>query len=392
MVENITSSLKAKLYENSTTSFMASFVISAIFLNHKYLLIYFSEYDNLNEKLTLLKYNYLGIDYILYYPIAFALFYTIIFPLGHHIILLVSEFHKVLSKRIKMWVQGKKPIDEEDKKHFVNEIYKLKETVHKKEEFVSKIEKETKIKIIEKEEKIQELESKINIYENENTTLNEKITKLEEKAIEEEKIQEELTSSKTEINELNKKIENLRSLNSSLEKEKKDILNNNKLFADRNQELSDKNNKLIDEEKILIHKIKELEEKQENSIKLIETNAELNTMITDIKEKNKKLENLLSINNIGINFKNDYNLSNNEINILEQLGINHYKSKSLDYENFITTISNWTKLARILVEEIVPALMEKQYLVATATSLRHVSITPFGRKTILEIMNSTTEN
>lgn len=54
MNNEISDSLKVKLYDYSYSPFMGSFIISWIALNHKYILIYFSTMENITKKLELL--------------------------------------------------------------------------------------------------------------------------------------------------------------------------------------------------------------------------------------------------------------------------------------------------------------------------------------------------
>lgn len=389
MIENINNSLKAKLYENTSTSFIASFIISATLLNHKYLMIYFSSYDNLNEKLSLLEHNYLGLEFTIGLPLIFAFFYTVVFPFFHHWILEVSEKHKNKSKLIKITANGKKPIDDEEKKHLEEEIYNLKLESYKDKEFVSKLKKNSEIEVLKKEEEIKEKNESINKYIQELNELNKKVKDFEEKSFKEEEIKTELDASKTQVSELNNTILKLENSNILLEKEYKEYSIRLNELGNRNQELADENHNLVSRNAKQTEETENLKQELKLYLELKELTPKLTQEIDELKEKNEKLNNLLSTNNINVSFENEQNLSSNEIKVLKVLGENNYKSKSSEYENFITNIANWTNLSRILVEVIVPELINKKLInTVRVGNTNYVAITPLGKKTILEILNT----
>lgn len=88
MLNDIKDSIKAKLYDFTYTPFMSSVLISWVIINHKYLLIYFSDFD-LDKKLPLLVNHdfafhcygyYLPYANNFFFPILFGLFYVYVYP------------------------------------------------------------------------------------------------------------------------------------------------------------------------------------------------------------------------------------------------------------------------------------------------------------------------
>jgi hypothetical protein len=88
MLNDIKDSIKAKLYDFAYTPFMSSVLISWVVLNHKYLLVFFADYD-LEKKLALLKgWNFalhtpwftLPCAMNVFEPILFGLFYVFVYP------------------------------------------------------------------------------------------------------------------------------------------------------------------------------------------------------------------------------------------------------------------------------------------------------------------------
>lgn len=115
MLDDIQNSIKAKLYDFTYTPFMSSVVISWVILNHKYLLIYFADFD-LDKKLPLLKnYDfafhccgyYLPCASNFWFPIIFGLFYVYGYPR------ISKEFYEYTLKRTKELKGIKQSIEDE---------------------------------------------------------------------------------------------------------------------------------------------------------------------------------------------------------------------------------------------------------------------------------------
>lgn len=140
--EGFSNTLKSKFCEFQSSTFSISFVISAIFVNHKYLMIYYSNIDP-DRKLLMLEYQ--GIN--LWLPILFALLYVYLYPYA------AKEFYsRTLEfsnefKKTKVDKLSKRIIDEDDAKSFVAEIEKLSKKLDEQTQFVLKMEREYTVKI-----------------------------------------------------------------------------------------------------------------------------------------------------------------------------------------------------------------------------------------------------
>jgi hypothetical protein len=139
--EEFSNALKSKFCEFQTSTFSVSFIISAIFINHKYLMIYYSDIDPY-RKLQMLEYQ--GV--CLWLPFLFALFYVYIYPrFAKGFYSKTLEFSNEF-KNIKTDKLNKRTLDEEDRKSFIFEIEKLTKQLDEKEQFVSKMERKYKEK------------------------------------------------------------------------------------------------------------------------------------------------------------------------------------------------------------------------------------------------------
>lgn len=140
--EEMSSSFKAKFCEFQHSSFLISFILSWIFINHKYIMIYNSNIKP-SEKLLMLETQ--GICYLL--PIIFALFYIFVYPYIAKVFYSRSlEFNNKF-KETKINKLKKRLLDEDDAKSFINEIEKLTKKLDEKTKFVSKMEREYTDKI-----------------------------------------------------------------------------------------------------------------------------------------------------------------------------------------------------------------------------------------------------
>ena len=140
--EEFSNALKSKFCEFQSSTFSVSFVISAIFVNHKYLMIYYSNIDP-DRKLLMLEYQ--GIN--LWLPILFALLYVYLYPYA------AKEFYsRNLEfsnefKKTKVNKLSKRIIDEDDAKSFVAEIEELTEKLDEQTQSVSKMQGKYTVKI-----------------------------------------------------------------------------------------------------------------------------------------------------------------------------------------------------------------------------------------------------
>lgn len=134
--EEFSSALKSKFCEFQSSTFSVSFVIAAVFVNHKYLMIYYSDIDPY-RKLQMLEYQ--GIN--VWTPILLALLYVYLYP--HFAKAFYSktlEFSNEF-KKTKVDKLSKRVLDEEDAQSFVLEIEKLNKKLEEKTQFVSKMER-----------------------------------------------------------------------------------------------------------------------------------------------------------------------------------------------------------------------------------------------------------
>jgi hypothetical protein len=133
--EEFSNALKSKFCEFQSSTFSISFVISAIFVNHKYLMIYYSDIDPY-IKLHMLEYQ--GIN--LWLPIVLALLYVYLYPyFAKRFYSKTLEFSNEF-KETKIDKLKKRILDEDDAKNFVFEIEKLNKQLDEKTQFVSKME------------------------------------------------------------------------------------------------------------------------------------------------------------------------------------------------------------------------------------------------------------
>jgi predicted adenine nucleotide alpha hydrolase (AANH) superfamily ATPase len=115
MLNDIKDSIKAKLYDFAYTPFMSSVLISWVVLNHKYLLVFFTDYD-LEKKLALLKewdfalhthWFTLPCAMNVFEPILFGLFYVFLYPK------ISKEFYSYTLERTKELKKIKQDIEDE---------------------------------------------------------------------------------------------------------------------------------------------------------------------------------------------------------------------------------------------------------------------------------------
>ncbi len=130
MLNDFKDSVKAKLYDFNYTPFMSSLVISWIIINHKYLLVLFSEKLDIGKKLTMLNdtYSYNAVfGYFSFYfmPLLFALFYVYVYPL------IAKKFYEYTLwrtkelKSIKQKIEDETPITQEEAREIRAQIDKL---------------------------------------------------------------------------------------------------------------------------------------------------------------------------------------------------------------------------------------------------------------------------
>lgn len=134
MIDDIKDSIKAKLYDFQYTPFMSSVLISWVVINHKYLLVFFADYDDLEKKLDLLKEwdfalhtPWFTVPYVMnvLLPILFGLFYVFVYPkINKKFYEYTLERNKEL-KKIKQDIEDETPITQEKARELKREHYKL---------------------------------------------------------------------------------------------------------------------------------------------------------------------------------------------------------------------------------------------------------------------------
>ena len=133
MLTELNNSIKAKLYDFQYTPFMSSVVISWIIINHKYILIYFSD-EKIKTKLDLLNaysFNYeIGQFNIPYYfnfwiPILFGLFYVFIYPKISKMFYKYTLNRTKELKAIKQEIHDETPITQLEAKNLYKNIERL---------------------------------------------------------------------------------------------------------------------------------------------------------------------------------------------------------------------------------------------------------------------------
>lgn len=102
MLTEIKNSVKAKLYDSTNSPFLSSYIVSFILYNHKYILIYFGNFE---DKLSLLEANGLAWDGIIA-PVLFALSYVYVYPY------LLKFFYRYTLQRQKERIDIKQEIED----------------------------------------------------------------------------------------------------------------------------------------------------------------------------------------------------------------------------------------------------------------------------------------
>lgn len=149
MVNDLKDSIKAKLYDFNYTPFMSSLVISWIVINHKYLLVLFSDKIDVDKKLVMLNdaysynavYSFVGF-YIL--PLVFALFYVFGYPRISKIFYEYTLKQTKKLKEIKQKIEDETPITQEEARKIRAQIDKL--TTERDDAIQKAVEAENKYK------------------------------------------------------------------------------------------------------------------------------------------------------------------------------------------------------------------------------------------------------
>jgi hypothetical protein len=199
-------SIKAKLYDFNYTPFMSSLVISWIVINHKYLLVLFSDKLDIDKKLIMLNdtYSYNAVHscfgfYIL--PLVFALFYVFGYPRISKIFYEYTLKQTKKLKEIKQKIEDETPLTQEEARWHRVEMEKLIQRNNSLEGSLAgeqkRYEEQVQIKIELETSKIRE----------ENIALQEQ---LDNAYTYEEGLQGEIRNKEKEIDFLKQELENLK--------------------------------------------------------------------------------------------------------------------------------------------------------------------------------------
>jgi predicted nucleic acid-binding Zn-ribbon protein len=309
MFNEVKNSIKARLYDSTYTPFMSSYILSWIFINNLYVLIFFGDFK---DKISLLK----EYDFGLYNfnmwasPLAVALVYIYIYPF------FLEKFYKHTLKKqkqrndIKQEVEGKQLLSIEQSRAVRLKQSKLEDVIDKKDK-------------------------KIEDFKNEILTLENEKSKIEENVFKKLSIKEE---------EIHKKAKD------ECEKSTQSF----KIELDKSsKQLESKNNEL-EEYKIINQNLKNEYEKQNKSILSLKNNIEkLTNEIESIKQNNKDMKN--------IKYKNFLKeFSNDEITILETIYTNSIGKNHLSI--LISSINQYTKIPEVKIELGLKSIADKGYM------------------------------
>jgi hypothetical protein len=220
MLDDIKDSIKAKLYDFQYTPFMSSFVISWVVINHKYLLVFFADYD-LEKKLPLLK----GWNFSLHtswfsipcmmnvvLPILFGLFYVFIYPkINEKFYEYTLERNKELQK-IKQDIEDETPITQEKARELKREHYKLAD---ERDQALEKLKESQKEHAEALANTLKPLQDQIESYHSTQKVSDELIQKLEAEKESLKKSLENLPAITAERDELKEKFDNMICLDTS---------------------------------------------------------------------------------------------------------------------------------------------------------------------------------
>lgn len=231
----VSDSIKAKLYDFTYTPFMSSFVISWIIINHKYLIVFFSQID-IDKKLALLNiygkktvganlmddsilpfFHFLEMgSHFFWYPLGIAIFYVFCYPHISHIFYKYTGEMNNKKKSIKLEYEKKLPISTEEKEAIYLENYSLTTKIN-----------ELKIKMVEIEKQYEEDLSSQNVnnlnLKDENNELSKKLDEANDKVLKNNQMAERIAHLENKLIEKDKLIEdsgNYKDANETLKKEK----------------------------------------------------------------------------------------------------------------------------------------------------------------------------
>lgn len=225
MLKELQDSVKARLYDFQSTPFLASVIISWILINHKYLLIYFSN-DSLKDKITMLNdYDFsfwiCSCAYNVFFPILFGLFYVFVYPkINKYFYDFTLQKRKEL-KKIKQKIEDETPLSQKEANELMQTNFTLQDEKDELYRKYNALKQEYEVKLKEDKKGLQnKLDARTILYErleNDNNNLIQKIEEQSEKNSAflntNQKLGIELGNLKENINKLSKENEKLKNEN-----------------------------------------------------------------------------------------------------------------------------------------------------------------------------------
>lgn len=221
MIDDIKDSIKAKLYDFQYTPFMSSVLISWVVINHKYLLVFFADFADLEKKLDLLKEWDFGlhtpwftVPYVMnvLLPILFGLFYVFVYPkINKKFYEYTLERNKEL-KKIKQDIEDETPITQEKARELKREHYKLAD---ERDQALEKLKESQKEYTKELTDALKPLQDEIQAHMAAHNVSNQLIEKLKAENESLKKSLENLPTITAERDELKEKFDNMIHLDTS---------------------------------------------------------------------------------------------------------------------------------------------------------------------------------
>lgn len=151
-MEDITNSIKAKLWDFKHTPFMSSFFFSFLFFNKEYLMIYFTDITFIEKKRLILE--AIGINFL--YPICTGLFFVFVYPLFFTIFYSFTLFMLENQTKLKQKIQRKRLLSFEESFEIRREISKYKKDM---EDLHIKVKEEKELLVEQEKELLSEYNS-----------------------------------------------------------------------------------------------------------------------------------------------------------------------------------------------------------------------------------------
>lgn len=352
--DEVNNSIKAKLYDSAHTPFMSSFIISWILINHKYLMIYFSD-AIIENKLNILNnfdkdksieiydaalidMHFLGLStHFFWYPLLIALFYVFVYPHFANIFYKYTGEMANKKKLIRLDYEKKKAISDTDKQEIYLDNYNLTTKVNQLKVEISKLDTQYK--------KDLSVETEKNI----------KLISLNKE------LNEQIVSQNSLISENDLKANKIITLENEL-KEKDSLVKNLKELEKINKENQNSN----------INQAKKLELLSTANATKIETINALKTEIEKLTNENllcteNKKQKLLEQEK---NFMQKFNIDADSFIVLKTIYSNSIESNLLSL--YVSKINNSLQWSKFKIETIINKLVDSKLLSIRTDSYKGV--------------------